>query len=117
MGNEISWLLVVAIQPGQFDNFRAVARDLIASTQSEPGTLSYEWNLSPDTTTCHIYERYRDSAALVAHVEGFGNFAERFLQACKPIRFDVYGSPNAEATAIIADFQPSYYSHLGGFTR
>lgn len=117
MSNEIHWLLEVAIHPGQLENFRAVARDLIASTQKEPDTLSYEWNLTTDGTSCHIYERYRNSAALVAHVQGFGKFAERFLQACRPVRFDVYGSPSDEAKAILTDFGPIYYSHLGGFSR
>jgi len=117
MSEEISWLLVVEIQPGQLDNFRAVARDLVASTQSEPDTLSYEWDLSEDNSICHIYERYKDSTALIAHVQGFHNFAERFLQACRPIRFDVYGSPSDEAKTLLADFQPTYFSHLGGFSR
>jgi quinol monooxygenase YgiN len=117
MSDQISWVLEVAIQPGQLENFRAVARDLIAVTQSEPGTLAYEWNLNDDQTACHIFESYRDSAALVAHVQSFGHFAERFLQACRPVRFDVYGSPNEEARAVLADFKPAYYSHLGGFTR
>jgi len=117
MSAEIRWMLVVGIQPGQLDNFRSVASDLIASTQSEPGTLAYEWDLIPDETACHIYERYADSAALMAHIVGFGPFAERFLAACRPVRFDVYGNPSDEARAMIADFQPTYFSHVGGFSR
>ena len=117
MSQEIHWLLEVAIHPGQKENFRAVAKDLIAATQSEKDTLAYEWNLSPDGTTCHIYERYKDSTAILIHVQSFGRFAERFLQACHPTRFDLYGSPSAEVKAALADFQPTYYSHLGGFSR
>jgi len=117
MSTEISWLLVVAIQPGQLDDFRSVARDLIASTQNEPGTLAYEWNLSEDHSVCHIYERYRDSAAIVAHVQNFGKFAERFIAACRPVRFDVYGTVSAEAKDLIKDLGPAYYSQLGGFSR
>jgi quinol monooxygenase YgiN len=117
MGGEISWILEVAILPGQLKNFRAVARDLIAVTQSEPGTRAYEWNLSDDKTVCHIFERYQNSDALVAHVQSFGSFAQRFMQACRPTRFDVYGSPNEEAKAALADFHPVYFSPLGGFSR
>jgi len=117
MSEQIHWLLEVTILPGQFDNFRAVARDLIASAEKEPGTLAYEWNLSPDGSSCHIYERYRDSAAVMAHVTGFGAFAERFLAACRPGRFDVYGSPSDEVKAALADFQPVYHTHFGGFSR
>ncbi|HEV3272212.1 MAG TPA: antibiotic biosynthesis monooxygenase [Candidatus Methylacidiphilales bacterium] len=117
MSEEISWLLEVDILPGQLENFRAVARDLIASTQSEPGTLAYEWNLSEDQTVCHIYERYKNSDAVLTHVRGFGAFAERFMQACRPTRFHIYGTPNDDAKATLADFSPLYFSPLGGFHR
>ena len=117
MSEQIYWLLEVAIVPGQLDNFRAVARDLIAATEPEPGTLGYEWALSDDGTLCHIYERYKNPDALVAHVQGFGAFAERFMQACRPIRFHVYGTPTDEVKAALADLGPVYFSLLGGFSR
>ena len=117
MSTQIHWLLEVAVLPGQLDNFRAVARNLIASTEKEADTLAYEWNLTGDGTTCHIYERYRNSAAVMVHITGFGAFAERFMAACRPTRFDVYGSPGDEVKAALTDFNPTYYSHLGGFSR
>jgi quinol monooxygenase YgiN len=118
MSEQIYWILQVAIHPGKLDNFRAVARDLIASTELEPGTLGYEWALSDDETICHIYERYKNADALVAHVQGFGAFAERFMQACRPTRFHVYGTPTDEVKAALADLGPVYFStSLGGFSR
>jgi quinol monooxygenase YgiN len=117
MSEAFYFVLEVSILPGQSENFRAVAKDLIASTQLEPGALNYEWNLNYDENSCHIYERYRDSAAFMAHVQTFGKFAERFLQACRPVRVDVYGSPNEETKAALADFQPTYYRPFGGFSR
>jgi len=117
MSDQISWLLEVEILPGKLDDFRAVARDLIASTEPEPGTFDYEWHLSPDEKTAHIFERYADSAAMIKHVEGFGNFAARFMAACRPVRFSIYGKPNAEAKAALADLGPVYFSELGGFSR
>jgi len=117
MSDQIYWILEVAILPGQLENFRAVARDLIANTEPEPGTLGYEWALSDDGTVCHIYERYQNSDAVVAHVKGFGAYAERFIQACRPTRFHIYGSPSAEVKAMLADFSPVYFPLLGGFSR
>jgi len=117
MSGNIHWVLEVTIFPGQLENFRAVAKDLISSSQSEPGTLSYEWSLNDDETVCHIYERYRDPAAMLTHVQGFGRFAERFLQTCRPVRFDVYGHPPEELKAALLDFHPTYYTPLGGFNR
>jgi len=117
MSEEISWVLEVAILPGQLENFRTVAKDLIAATQPEPGTLVYEWNLNDDKTACDIYERYKDSAALLMHIGSFAPFAERFMQSCRPTRFHVYGAPSETAKAALADFQPVYFSPLGGFSR
>jgi quinol monooxygenase YgiN len=117
MSAQISWLLEVEILPGKLEDFSAVARDLIANTQPEPGTLDYEWHLSPEEKTAHIFERYADSAAMIKHVEGFGNFAARFLAACRPTRFSVYGPISAEAKAMLADLDPVYFSELGGFSR
>jgi quinol monooxygenase YgiN len=117
MSSEISWLLEVAIHPGQEGNFRGVANDLIASTKSEPGVLAYEWNLNEDGTVCHIYESYRDSAAIQSHHQSFATFAERFMQACRPTRFNVYGAPSDEVKAGLAGLNPVYFSLLGGFSR
>ena len=117
MSGQIYWILEVAILPGQLENFRAVANDLIAKTKSEPGTLAYEWNLSQDETVCDIYERYQNADALLAHVRSFGAFAERFMQACRPINFHVYGPANDDVKATLADFQPVYFLPMGGFSR
>jgi quinol monooxygenase YgiN len=117
MSEQIYWILEVAILPGQLENFRTVARDLIAATKLEPGTLGYEWNLSDDGTVCHIYERYQNSDAVLTHIQSFGAFAERFLQACRPTRFHVYGTPTEDVKAALADFGPVYFSSIGGFSR
>jgi quinol monooxygenase YgiN len=117
MSENISWILQVAIHPGKLDDFRAVANELIAATKSEPGTLAYEWNLSGDQTICHIYERYQDSEAVSTHLQTFGPLAERFMEACQPTRFHVYGAPTDAVKTALADFGPVYFTLLGGFSR
>jgi quinol monooxygenase YgiN len=117
MSNQVYWLLEAAILPGKLDDFRAVARDLIAATEPEPGTFDYEYNLNADNTVCHIFERYRDSEAMIEHVHGFHAFAGRFMQACRPTAFHVYGTPSDEAKAMLADLHPAYFKALGGFSR
>jgi len=117
MSGQIYWLLEVAIHPGKLDAFRSVANDLIAKTKSEPGTLGYQWNLSEDETVCHIYERYQNAEAVLTHVESFGAFAKRFMEACHPTRFHVYGPVNDAVKEALGDLQPVYFSELGGFSR
>jgi len=117
MSEQISWLLEVAIHPGKLDAFRAVAADLIAATEKEPGTLSYEWSLNADQTACHIFERYRNTEALLAHMNTFGPHAERFFAAAQPERFHVYGAPSDAVKAALADLHPVYCASIGGFNR
>jgi quinol monooxygenase YgiN len=117
MSENISWILQVAIHPGKLDDFRAVAKDLIAKTKSERGTLDYEWNLSEDETVCHILERYQDNKAVIAHVKSFGAFAQRFMEACHPTHFYLYGTPSAVVKEALADLQPIIFTPIGGFSR
>ncbi len=117
MSDQIYWILQVAVHPGKLEDFKSVANELIAKTQLEAGTLGYEWNLSEDETVCHIYERYKDAAALLAHVQSFGAFAKRFMEACHPTHFYVYGTPTDAVEEALADLHPIYFTPLGGFSR
>ena len=43
MKNNIYWLLEVTIKPGEFNNFKALMKEQVETTQAnEPGTLNYE---------------------------------------------------------------------------
>jgi quinol monooxygenase YgiN len=118
MDAPIAWLLELAVKPGQLDTFRALMEEMVASTLAEPGALSYEWFISDDAGVVHLYERYADSAATVAHLGTFGEwFAGRFLSAVDPTRFTVMGSPSDEAKSALSAFGPTFLCPLGGFVR
>jgi quinol monooxygenase YgiN len=89
-----------------------------ATEEGEPGALDYQWSTSADGTVCHIYERYADSQAAMAHLANFGaRFAERFMTVLAPIRFVVYGNPSLEVQEALAAFGPTYMRSVGGFSR
>lgn len=119
MNEAVYWLLELAIQPGQFDNFRALMGEMVTSTRgTEPHALNYEWSISDDGRTCHIYERYRDSAAVMTHLAAFdAAYAGRFLAQAKPTRFVIYGAPDARVVAALAPYGPTYMTTFGGFSR
>jgi hypothetical protein len=63
MTENVYWVLEVAIKPGCFEDFKALASTMVEVTQkNEVGTLNYEWAISDDQKSCHFYERYQDSA-------------------------------------------------------
>jgi quinol monooxygenase YgiN len=53
----------------------------------DTGTLQYEMYFNHDNTECLAFERYRDSQALLDHVENLGDtMAESFRHALDPGR-------------------------------
>jgi len=100
MERHVSWLLEVAVKPGQLDTFRVLMNELVESTRAEPGAEIYEWFVDDGGGVVHLHERHTDLAAALAHLGMFGEvFAGRFLVAAEPTRFTVMGSPNDEAKA------------------
>lgn len=118
MSTVISWNLELTVRDGRLGDLRALMHEMVESTQSEPGAQAYEWFLSDDESMCHIYERYSDSEAALAHLGTFGaRFADRFLGCVEPTRLHVYGDPSAEARVALDGFGAVYLGPFGGFHR
>ncbi len=119
MTDNVYWSLEVTITPGEFDNFKALMKEMVEATQTnEPNTLNYEWTITEDSQSCHIYERYADSAATMTHLGAFGEkFAERFMASAEPTRFVVYGAPNNEVKEALSGFAAVFMAPFGGFAR
>jgi len=119
MSGNVHWNLEMAVKDGQLDAFKALMAEMVAATQAnEPGTMNYEWFLSEDGRTCHIYERYQDSAATLVHLGSFGKlYAERFMAAATPTRFSLYGAPSDEVKQALAPIGAVHFGQIGGFAR
>jgi quinol monooxygenase YgiN len=118
MDDQVSWVIELAVKPGQLEGFRTLMDEMVAGTRLEPRSLGYEWFISDDDAVVHIYEKYADSEAMITHVDGFmANWAERFLAAVDVTRFTVYGSPNAAAREMLDGFGAVYLGPFGGFSR
>jgi len=116
MKDQISWQVELAVKPGQLENFRALTGEMVESTRHEPGVLSYQRFIDDDCRIVHIYERYADSAAAVAHLRIFGTkFGERFLSMVERKRFTVFGSPSEELRNLLDGFGAIYLRSFGDF--
>ena len=115
---EVYWVVTLTVQPGQLAKFKTLIAALVAATQKEPGALDYRFNIADDQSNVDVFERYRDSEAVVSHVtQTFGPNAEPILAIAKPTRFVVYGTPSAEAKKVLAGFNPVYVTPFDGFSR
>ena len=118
MGDQVSWQVELAVKHGELDNFRALTEEMVESTRGEPGVLSYERFVSTDGQVVHVYERYADSAAAVAHLRTFGRkFGRRFVGMVERKRFTVYGTPSVELRGMLDEFGATYLEPFGGFSR
>ncbi|MGE3536200.1 MAG: putative quinol monooxygenase [Candidatus Tectimicrobiota bacterium] len=118
MHKPIAWQVELAVRPGALDAFRALTVEMVAATRQEPGVLCYERFISPDGRLVHVYERYADSAAALAHLHAFARqFGTRFAALVERQRFTVYGTPSAELRALLDGFGARYLRLLDGFVQ
>jgi quinol monooxygenase YgiN len=114
VSEQIGWCVELAIQPGQFDSFIELTREMVAETAAEPGVLAYQRFISNDGQIVHAVERYESSDAALGHLRTFQQqFAERFSSMVTRRRFSVYGTPSAELKAMLDGFGAIYFSRLG----
>ena len=118
MNENVNFLLELAVNPGRFEDLKALMPELVEANRKEVGMLTQEWAISDDQQVCHIYERFQDSAALMTHMQLFGeNFGKRFFEILKPTRFVIYGTPSAEVKEAVAEFNPIYMTPLADFRK
>jgi quinol monooxygenase YgiN len=116
---DVYWILRATVKEGMLNDLKALQREMSSVVMtSEPGCLAYEWHLAADEKSCHIYECYSGSDAILVHVTGtFATFQERFFQCLTPIGMEIYGSPSDEVRAAAAPFNAVYFNRFGGFNR
>lgn len=118
MSDAVSWMLMLKVKDGQLDTFRTLMEEMVASTKDEPGATMYEWFVSDDGGSVHIYERYADSEAALVHLGNFGEkFAERFFGAVEPTGFNAYGDLSSAASEALVGAGAQILGPFGGFAR
>jgi len=68
----------------------------------EPGTLGYDLYLNGDQSECMIVERYRDSAAAMAHAANLGHLFSAVLATVSVVHGELLGEPSEELRAKLA---------------
>jgi quinol monooxygenase YgiN len=107
------------VNDGKLDELKSLMSEMVDSTrENEPGALNYEWWLNDNDSELHLYERYADPDATLAHLESFGkNFAKRFMSVVTPKKFLVYGATDERVTQALSAMGPAFFKRLGGFVR
>lgn len=119
MTENVYWILETSVKEGELENVKALMSEMIEQSKAnEPGAIGYEWHVSADEKNVTLYERYKDSAATLTHLDNFGkNFASRFMKMLDIKKFVVYGSPDEAAAKALTGIGAKIMKPLGGFHK
>jgi quinol monooxygenase YgiN len=96
-GKIMSELLCVArlrIKPGMLDEFKSLSAKCAEIVRTkDKGTLEYKSYLNSDETECLVFEKYRDSQALLDHFQNLGETMDAILRTCSGSG-EVCGTPS-----------------------
>ena len=113
---QVSWWVELAVRPGCLDAFETLTGEMVASTRVERGVLAYQRFISDDRQTIHVYERYENSDAAMAHLVKFAAaFGERYASLVERKRFVVFGALSNELRALLDEYGATYHRPFGPF--
>jgi quinol monooxygenase YgiN len=117
--NRIRLLVAFDIHEGKLFEFEAIAKQMIAVSEKEPGTIAYNFLLSADRKRARLLEGYRDVAAVTAHFQGpaVQQFVPQLIQVATPTLMEFYGDPGPEVTAMAKSFNAVIFMEFEGFDR
>ncbi|MEO7793846.1 MAG: antibiotic biosynthesis monooxygenase [Thermoanaerobaculia bacterium] len=102
--SELQCIARLKIHPGKLEEFKVLSarcRELVRTRDT--GTLQYESYFNSDQTECLVFERYRDSQALLDHFQNMGETMTAIFETCSASG-EVCGTPSPE---LLAMFQGS----------
>ena len=118
MSEEVSWHVELAIKSGKLDDLRVLTDEMVGATRLEPGTLNYQRFVTENGEFLHIYERYANSEAALAHLKNFtAKFGARYSALVERRRFVFFGAPSDELRRFLEQFGAVYARPFAGFTE
>lgn len=81
--NELQGFARLTIFDGKLDEFKRRAKKCLEAVRNnDTGTLQYDWFFSGDHSECLVFERYRDSEALLEHLAHLGDTMAALFETC-----------------------------------
>ncbi len=100
--SEIQGVARFKFHEGKVDDFKRLCAQVIDVVRAkDTGTLQYEIYFNDDQSECVVYERYRDSEAVIEHATHVGDLMEAIF-ATGSVSSELLGEPSAELTALTA---------------
>lgn len=108
--SELQCVARLRIHPGKLDEFKHLAARCVELVRTrDTGTLQYELYFNSDNTECLVFERYRDSQALLDHLKNLGDTMAAILQTCSGSG-EICGTPSPELIEQLKDSPVRVYT-------
>ena len=106
------------INPGKLEEFKKLSCEFTAGTEAgDPGTLGYEWFISPEGTDCYLNEFYGSSQDFLDHFAKIGPKIGAMLEISPLIEAIALGDPTPEAREALSHLGAKFYAPYVGFCR
>jgi quinol monooxygenase YgiN len=100
--SEIHGIARFTFRDGNVEEFKRLSAQVIEIVRvKDTGTLRYEVYFNDDQSECVVYERYRDSEAVIEHATNVGDLMGAIF-ATGSASSELLGQPSAELTAMTA---------------
>ena len=104
--SELQSVARLKIHDGKLDEFKRFAAKCAELVRTkDTGTLQYEQYINSDNTECLVFERYRDSQALMDHLKNLGDTMAAILQIG-----EICGTPSPELIEQLKDSPVQVYT-------
>jgi len=108
--NELQGIARLKIHDGKLEEFKRLAAKCMESVRTkDTGTLQYDWFFSRDCAECLVYERYRDSDALLEHIANLGETMAALFETCSGSG-EICGTPSPELMKVLEGSPVRIYS-------
>jgi quinol monooxygenase YgiN len=108
--SELQCVARLKIHDGKLDEFKRLAAKCAELVRTkDTGTLQYELYFNSDNTECLVFERYRDSQALLDHHKNLGDTMAAILQTCSGSG-EICGTPSPELIEQLKDSPVKVYT-------
>jgi len=117
MTENIYWILKAKIGDRNLDNLKRLAEECCEITKTEPGVMAYEWSIAQDRGTLHIYERYVNTEAAMAHMANLSAQLPRLMELVTVTEIECYGKAGSDFREAAKDFPMTYMETFCGFRK
>lgn len=109
----------VLVNEGQMDEFESIAQIMTAGSNSEPGTLGYEWFAGGDGRHFRLVEAYADASAVEAHFMGpvIQQLAPQLAAVSKTESIEFYGDPGPKVREMASGMGAVVFQYWIGMDR